>query len=286
MPADDTPFTATDESSLIVVRALSDALDGQHPSVNVTSRAILAELAEQSAGLSPEYHMLASADLNCDSFFKYPCIAQVIEKTGYTANIFVQILRDLSMLKMTVPPENLGQRSIVSARSMTFEVFDIIELYAMKSADGRYEAPQWAVRLGQWGNWLVTPEARAVMGRIARAALSLDDLETFRMTIKLGEHVHFVLHTEKRSSETRVPLLNILAEVCSISVLEMRDRQHEAQLSEILKRFNAAATALRAEGVCNIRLLRTGADTGDTRPAHNDNHALLSDSVVMIGAAG
>jgi hypothetical protein len=286
MPADDTPFKATDESSLMVVRALSDALDSQHPSVNVTSRAILAELAEQSAPLDPEYRMLAAADLNCDSFFKYPCIAQVIEKTGYTANILVQILRDLTLLKMNIAPENLGQRSIVSARSMTFEVFDIIELYAMKSADGRYEAPQWAVRLGQWANWLVTAEARSVMGRIARAALSLDDLETFRMTVKLGEYVHFVLHTEKRSSETRIPLLNILAEVSSISALEMRDRQHEAQLSEILKRFNAAATALRAEGICNIRLLRTGAGTGDSLPAHNDNHALLSESVVTISAVG
>jgi len=286
MPADDTPFKATDESSLIVVRALSDALETQHPSVSVTSRAILAELAAQSVDLEPEYRMLAAADVNCDSFFKYPCIAQVIEKTGYTANIFVQILRDLRLLRMTIPPESLGQRSILTARTMTFEIFDIIELYAMKSADGRYEAPQWAVRLGQWANWLITADARSVLGRIARAALSLDDLETFRMTIKLGEYVHFVLHAEKRSSETRVPLLNILAEVSSISALDMRDRLNEAQLAETLKRFNMAATALRTEGICNIRLLRTGATAGDRPPAHNDNYALLSESVVTISAAG
>lgn len=285
MPADNTPFKATDESSLIVVRALSDVLEAQHPSVHVTSRAILAELAAQSAGLEPEFHMLASADMNCDGFFKYPCIARVIEKTGYTANIFVQILRDLRLLKLTIPPESLGKRSILAARSMTFDVFDIIEMYAMKSADGRYEAPQWAVRLGQWANWLVTAEARSVMGRIARAALSLDDLETFRMTIKLGEYAHFVLHAEKRVNETRVPLLNILAEVSSISALEMRDRDHEAQLAEILKRFNMAAVALRAEGVCNIRLLRTGTAEGNL-PADNDNYALLSESVVTISAAG
>ena len=286
MPADETPFKATDESSLIVVRALSDALESQHPSVTVTARAILAELATQSADLEPEHHMLAAADVNCDNFFKYPCIAEAIERTGYTANIFVQILRDLGLLRMTIPPESLGQRSILAARTMTFDVFDIIELYTMQSADGRYEAPQWAVRLGQWANWLITAEARSVLGRIARAALSLDDLETFRMTIKLGEYVHFVLHAEKRSSETRVPLLNILAEVSSISALDMRDGQHEAQLAEILKRFNMAATALRAEGICNIRLLRTGAAGGSSQPAHNDNYALLSESVVTISAAG
>lgn len=286
MPSDDTPFEATDESSLIVVRALSDAIETQHPSVGVTSRALLAELADQSSALEPQYRMLASADVNCDTFFKYPCIAQVIEKTGYTANLLVHVLRDLSDLKMEVLPEQVGQRSIVSARSMRFRIFDIIEIYTMQTADGRYQAPQWAVRLGQWANWLLTPQARVVLGQIARAALSLDDLETYRMTIKLGEYVHFVLHTEKRENETRVPLLNILAEVSSVSVLEMRDRQHEAQLAEIIKKFNAAATALRAEGLCNIRLLRTGAGEMAAQPADNDNRALLADSFVTISAAG
>lgn len=286
MPSDDTPFEATDQSSLIVVRALSEAMEMQHPSINVASRALLAELADQSSALEPQYHMLASADLDCDTFFKYPCIAEVIEKTGYTANLLVHILRDLSGLKMEVLPEQVGQRSIVSTRAMRFRIFDIIELYTMQTADGRYQAPQWAVRLGQWANWLITPEARAVLGRIARAALSLTDLETYRMTIKLGEYVYFVLHTEKRKSETRVPLLNILAEVSSVSVLEMRDRQHEAQLGEIIKKFNAAATALRAEGLCNIRLLRTGVGETAAQPADNDNRVLLADSIVTISAAG
>ena len=286
MPADETPFKATADSSLIVVRALSDALDVQHPSVGVTARALFAELAEQSAGLDPDHHMLASADVNCDGFFKYPCIGHVIEKTGYTENVFVQILRDLRSLKLKISEENLGRRSIVMARSLTFDIFDIIELYAMQGADGRYEAPQWGVRLGQWANWLVTAEARALLGRIARAALSLDDFERFKMALKLGEYARFVIHAEERTEETRVSLLNILAEVSSISVLEMRDRSQEPQLVEILASFEAASRALSAEGVCNIRLLKAGAGATTARTAHNDNFALLSDSVVTISAAG
>ena len=285
MPADDAPFEATAESSLIIVRALADILDIQHPSVAVTARALFAELADQSAGLDPEHHMLASADVTCDSFSKYPCIGRVIERTGYTENVFVQILRDLKALKLTVSEENLGRRSIVSARSLSFDIFDIIELYAIQNAEGRYEAPQWAIRLGQWANWLVTAEARFMLGRIARAALSLDDFERFRMAIKLGDYVRFVLHAEERTPETRVPLLNILAEVSSISVLEMRDRAHQPQLAAVLATFDAAAQALSAEGVCNIRLLRAGAAV-DGRIAHNDNAALLSDSIVAISAAG
>lgn len=286
MPADDTPFEATAESSLIVVRALSDVLDVQHPSVSVTARALFAELAAQSAGLDGEHHMLVSADLSCESFDKYPCIGRVIEKTGYTAHVFVQILRDLKTLKLKISPENLRQRSIVAARSPTFDVFDIIELYAMQDSEGRYEAPQWAARLGQWANWLVTAEARSVLGRVARAALSLDDFDTFRMAIKLGDYVHFVLHAEGRAGETKVPLLNILAEVSSISVFEMRGREHEAQLAEILAKFNAAADALRAEGICTIRLLRASAGAATGQVAHNDNYELLSNSIVTISAAG
>lgn len=284
MPVDDTPFEATDDSSLIVVRALSETLDSQHDSVAVTAWALFAVLAEQSAGLDDEYHMLASADLTCDSFFKYPCIEHVVRKTGYTANVFVQIMRDLNAQKLKISTEHLGKRSLVSARSLTFDVFDIIEMYTMRTAEGRYEAPQWAVRLGQWANWLMTVEARYAMGRIARAALSLDDLESFRMAIKLGEYVYFVLHAGERQQETRVPLLNILAEVSSISVLEMRDREHEPRLAEILQKFEAASRALGAEGLCNMRLLR--ASSADSRVAHNDNHALLSNSVVTISAAG
>jgi hypothetical protein len=286
MPADNTPFEATAESALIAVRALSDALDSQHPSVGVTGWALVAELARQSAGLDSEHHMLASADVGCDSFYAYPCIERAIEKTGYTANVFVQILRDLDALKLTVSTEGLGRRSIVSARSLAFDLFDIIELYAMQSADGRYEAPQWAVRLGQWANWLMTAEARHVLGRIARAALSLDDIETFRMATKLGQYVYFVLHAEERPSETRVPLLTMLAEVSSVSVLDMRGREFEPQITEILRKFDAAAAALSAEGVCSIRLLRAGGGAAAAKVAHNDNDALLSDSVVTISAAG
>jgi hypothetical protein len=286
MPADNTPFEATAESSLIVIRALSEVLDVQHPSVGVTARALFAELADQSTGLGLENCMLASADVNSASFFKYPCVGQVVAKTGYTENVFVQILRDLHSLKLKISEESLGRRSIVSARSLTFDVFDIIELYAMQSSDGRYVAPQWAVRLGQWANWLVTAEARSVLGRIARAALSLDEFETFRMAIKLGDYVHFVLHAEERPSETRVPLLNILAEVSSVSVLEMRDRKHEAQLSAILAKFEVAAKALSDQGLCSIRLLRAGNGGESTLAAHNDNFASLYTSVVAISAAG
>lgn len=286
MPAEDSPFEATAESSLIVIRALSDALDVQHPSVSVTARALFAELSEQSAGLDHNHHMLVSADVTCDSFFKYPCIGHIIKKTGYTENLFVQILRDLRTLKLKIAEENLGRRSIVSARSMSLDVFDIIELYAIENSKGRYEAPQWAVRLGQWANWLVTSETRFLLGRIARAALSLDDFDRFRMTLKLGEYVRFVIRAEQRTGETRVPLLNILAEVSSVSVLEMRDRAHEPQLAKTLANFDAAAQALRNEGVCSIRLLKAGADASNARLAHNDNFALLSDSVVTISTAG
>jgi hypothetical protein len=286
MSAEDTPFNPTEESSFIVVRALSDVLDSQHASVNVTSRALLAELAEQSLDLESEFHMLASADVNCDLFFKYPCVAQVIKKTGYTANIFVQILRDLDRLKVTVAPETLGRKPGITDRSLDFDAFDIIELNTAQSADGRYVAPQWAVRLGQWATWFLTTEARFMIGRIARAALSQDDLETFRMTVKLGEYVRFALHAEDRPNETRVPLLNILAEVTDIAVLEMRDREHEPQLADIIQKFNAAATALRSQGVCSIRLIRAGGAAETRQTAHNDNFALLSDSVVTITAAG
>lgn len=286
MSAEDAPFKPTEESSFIVVRALSDLLEAQHPSVNVTSRALLAELAEQSLDLESDFHMLASADVNCDLFFKYPCVAQVIKRTGYTANIFVQILRDLNQLRLSVAPEDLGRKPSITDRALSFDAFDIIELNTAQSADGRYEAPQWAVRLGQWATWFMTTEARFVSGRIARAALSQDDLDTYRITVKLGEYVHFVLHAEDRSGETRVPLLNILAEVANISALEMRDRQHEAQLAEILKKFNSAATALRSQGVCKIRLLRTGNAGQNSNVAQNDNLTLLSDSIVTISAAG
>lgn len=286
MPASDTPFQATAESSLVVVRALAEVLDSQHPTVSVAARALLAELAEQSAGLGPEHSMLASADVDCDSFFKYPCVGRMIQRTGYTANVFVQILRDLSALKLRIEQEQLGRRSIVAARSLTFGAFDIIELYAMQNADGRYEAPQWAVRLGQWANWLLTAEARVLLGRIARAALSLEDIDSFRMATKLGEYVHFVLRAEQGERETRVPLLNILAEVSSVSVLEMRDRKHEAKLAEILRTFDAAAQALGAEGLCSIRLLRAGPPAANAPLAHNDNFALLHESVVAISAAG
>lgn len=286
MPASDTPFEATAESSLIVVRALSDVFDSQHPTVAVAARALFAELAEQSAGLGGEHLMLASADVSCDSFYKYPCVGRAIAKTGYTANVFVQILRDLGGLKLRVSHESLGRRSLVSDRSLTFDVFDIIELYAMQNADGRYEAPQWAVRLGQWANWFMTAEARSLMGKIARAALSLEEIESFRMAVKLGEYVHFVLRAEERATETRVPLLNILAEVSSVSALEMRDRKHEAQLARILETFEAAAKALAAEGLCAIRLLRAGGDAANAPAADNDNYALLYESIVAISAAG
>jgi hypothetical protein len=289
MPASDTPFEATAESSLIVIRALADVFDTQHPTVTVAARALFAELAEQSAGLGGEHLMLASADVNCDSFYKYPSVGRVIQRTGYTDNVFVQILRDLGALKLRIAHEELGRRSIVAGRSLTFGVFDIIELYAMQNAEGRYEAPQWAVRLGQWANWLMTAEARALLGRISRAALSLDDIESFRMAVKLGEYVHFVLRAEERGKEMRVPLLNILAEVASVSVLEMRGREHEAALARILETFDAAAGALSAEGLCSVRLLRAGAGVpgaANAPVAHNDNYALLHESVVAISAAG
>ena len=106
------------------------------------------------------------------------------------------------------------------------------------------------------------------------------------MAVKLGEHVHFVLRAEERATETRVPLLSILAEVSSVSVLEMRDRKHEAQLARILETFEAAAKALAAEGLCAIRLLRAGGNAANAPAAHNDNYALLYESVVAISASG
>lgn len=285
MSAEDTPFKPTEESSFIVSRALTELLEAQHASVNVTARALLAELARQSLDLESNYHMLASADVNCDLFFNYPCVAQVINRTGYTANIFVQVLRDLNQLKLSVALEDLGKKPSIMDRSLSFDAFDIIELNTAQSADSRYEAPQWALRLGQWATWFMTAEARMVTGRIACAALSQDDLETYRITVKLGEYVHFVLHTEDRPNETRVPLLNILAEVANVSVLEMHEPKHEAQLAEILKKFNSAATALRSQGICKIRLLRTGSAGENSIAAHNDNFSLLSKSFVTISAA-
>jgi hypothetical protein len=286
MSEENTPFVPTDESAFIVVRAFSDLMEAQHASVNVTSRALLVELAEQSLELNEEFHMLASADVQCDRFFEYPCVAQVIKKSGYTANIFVQILRDLNALDLTISAEELAQNSAITDRALSFSAFDIIELNTAHAADSRYIAPQWAVRLGQWATWFLTAEARFVIGRIARAALSQTDLESYRITLKLGEYIHFTLHAEEQANETRIPLLNLLAEVTDISVLEMRDRKHEEQLAELVKKFNSAAAALRSQGVCSIRLLRTGVRDQEHAAAHNDNFQLLSQSYVTISAAG
>jgi hypothetical protein len=285
MQAGDTPFKATDESSLIAVRAFSEALEAQHQSVEVTAWALLAELDGQTAALDSEYRMLASADVTCERIVEYPCISHVIEKTGYTANIIVQILRDIRILKLRISPEDIGKRSVLATRTLTFDAFDIVEMYSMKSTNGRYEAPQWAVRLGQWATWMMTAQARQVLGKIAQAALFLEDLETFKIAVKLGQYAYFVLHAEGRPKETRIPLLNILAEVTNMSVLDLRDRQHEEKLAGILKKFEAASHALAKYGVCNLRLLRAGSAGMAERVAHNDNYALLSDSVVTISAA-
>ena len=140
-----------------------------------------------------------------------------------------------------------------------------------------------------WANgrsWLLTAESRFALGRIARAALTLDEFAAFQMAVKLGEYVRFVLDAEQRKRETRVPLLNILAEVSSISALNLRDRDHEPQLAAILETFDAATKALGAEGLCTIRLLRAGPVSVNAIAAHNDNYGLLSDSLVSISAAG
>ena len=282
MPTEDVPFIATPESSLTLVRAISLALEAEDPSIGLVGRALLGELGSQAQEVGPGNALLAPALIECDRLFDYPCIEQTIEKTGYTEHIFVQIMKDLAALEFQIPQDALGKTSLITDHSIKFQLFDMVELYEMSASGSGYEAPQWMVRAGQWAYWLMTAEARTTWCRVSRAALSLDTMEAFHFTTKLGEYIRFQLRHQTGGAETHVPLLNILAEVSDVTFLETRDRNREEKLKAIIEQFNTAAGALAAEGLCSIRLLRADtADKSDGR-AVNDNNLLLQDSIVAI----
>lgn len=282
MTTDGTSYEATANSAHLLVRAISSALDGQDPTVDLVARALIGELGAMSEPDSPENALILPAVISDEQLFSYACVENVIEQTGYTDNIVTQIMKEVGSLVVEISPKSASPRNLITDRRAQFQVFDIVAMREMENDGASNSKPQWLVRAGQWANWLLTAQSRELYSRISRAALSAPDIETFKMAVKLGEYVCFQLRAETDLNETKIPLLTVLAEVCDATLLSARQKKDEHRIAQELDRFEQASQALAREGVCSINISRIRSAESTLMPADNDNEALLHSSIVTI----
>lgn len=281
MPTDDHNFSANSDSCYAIVRAIAQTLDEQDSTVDLVARALFSELGRVSPEVGPENALFAPASITPEQLLAYQCVGSSIDNTGYSDNIISQIMKDLAALQVVVLPELTGDRPTIRENRAKFALFDIVEMYEMDSTDTS-ASPQWLVRGGQWAYWLLTAEARQLYSRISRAALATEEFDTFKLTARLGEFVRFQLRSHSDKSETQVPLLNILAEICDATFLSARQKKDEGRIAEELRHFERASAALAEQGICSISISAHSSRPGAVLPADNDNEAMLHSSVVTI----
>lgn len=281
MPTDDHTFSANSDSCYAIVRAIAQTLDEQDPTVDLVARALFSELGGMSSQVGAENALFAPASITPKQLLAYQCVGNSIDSTGYSNNIISQIMKDLAALQAVVRPEPSGDRPTIRENRAKFALFDIVEMFEMDGTDAS-ASPQWLVRSGQWAYWLLTAEARELYSRISRAALATEEYDTFKLTARLGEFVRFQLRSHADKSDTQVPLLNVLAEICDATFLSARQKKDEARIAEELRHFERASAALAAQGVCSISISAHSSPHAAVLPADNDNEAMLHSSVVTI----